>query len=392
MTIKQLPPAARKSVNRTVRQLGIQAYDCDNLYPQNVRDIVGASACGSGCLDRYINYIKGDGLASSYFANLVVNAEGETLADLVTLLARDMGTYQGIALHVNYNVLGRITSLHAVPFENARLGEYDEEGVIEKIALHPDWTGELEYGGKRMRVTRDNIDYVDTFRPEAAPEQMRDAGGPDAYLGQVLYSSTAGYLRYPLALFDSVLTDMSTDEGLSNLMLRNARNNFLPACAFVHLKGNGDMYDEDGRPSREEGSSYSETLRSLQGDTNALNVLDIEVERMDEKPEVVQFAARNIDKDFTATDDAVKERIYARFNQEGFLSIRLGKVGFSGTLVRDVNDDYARSCVDVQKRITRALMTVLKWWALPLAEEPTEEALTIVPLTYSVASSEKINE
>ena len=42
MTIKQLPPAARKSVNKTVRQLGIQAYDCDNLYPQNVRDIVGA--------------------------------------------------------------------------------------------------------------------------------------------------------------------------------------------------------------------------------------------------------------------------------------------------------------------------------------------------------------
>ena len=37
-------------------------------------------------------------------------------------------------------------------------------------------------------------------------------------------------------------------------------------------------------------------------------------------------------------------------------------------------------------------MSVLKWWALPLAEEPTEEALTIVPLTYSVASSDKINE
>ena len=169
MTIKQLPPAARKSVNKTVRQLGIQAYDCDNLYPQNVRDIVGASACGSGCLERYIKYIKGDGLASSYFANLVVNAEGETLADLVTLLARDMGTYQGIALHVNYNVLGRITSLHAVPFENARLGEYDEEGVIEKIALHPDWTGELEYGGKRTSLSEHRRHPSSHPSPKAGP-------------------------------------------------------------------------------------------------------------------------------------------------------------------------------------------------------------------------------
>ena len=82
----------------------------------------------------------------------------------------------------------------------------------------------------------------------------------------------------------------------------------------------------------------------------------------------------------------------ARFNQEGFLSVRLGKVGFSGTLVKDVNDDYARSCVDAQKRITRALFQVLKWWAAPLSEQPTEDALTITPLTYAVATSDKINE
>ena len=52
MTIKNLPPADRKNIAKVLRQLGIQAYDFDNLYPQNVRDIVCASPCGSGCLDR----------------------------------------------------------------------------------------------------------------------------------------------------------------------------------------------------------------------------------------------------------------------------------------------------------------------------------------------------
>ena len=390
MTIKNLPPADRKNIAKVLRQLGIQAYDFDNLYPQNVRDIVCASPCGSGCLDRYIKYLKGDGLASSYFSHLVINQEGETLGDLVPLLARDMAMYQGFALHANYNVFGRITSLHAVPFENVRLGEYTDDGIVDVVALHPDWTGCLEYGGKRQRISREFIDYIDVFCPEKAQEQMKNAGGPGDYLGQVLYYSSAGYLRYPLALFDSVLTDMSTDEGLSNLMLRNARNNFLPACAFVHLKGNGDSYNEDGFAQGV--TDYSQSLRSLQGDTNALNVLDIEVENMEEKPEVIQFSTRNIDKDFSTTADEVKENIYARFNQEGFLSVRLGKIGFSGTLVKDVNDDYARSCVDAQKRITHALFQVLKWWAAPLSEQPTEDALTITPLTYAVATSDKINE
>ena len=59
-------------------------------------------------------------------------------------MCQDMAMFNGISLHVNYNVFGEIVELNHVPFENCRLTEPDENGVISKIAIHPDWTGKKQ--------------------------------------------------------------------------------------------------------------------------------------------------------------------------------------------------------------------------------------------------------
>lgn len=364
--------------------MGIQPYDADNLYPQNVLNIVSASATGMGCLERYRDYIEGDGVVSEALASLKVNKQGETLADIHKLASDDLATFEGFALHVNYNELGQIVSLHGIPFENVRLCEPDEGGIVRRVAVHPDWSGNTHWDGEIVKVREENIDYIDIFNPSPAVVQTQIArdGGITAYKGQVLYVSGAGYLRYPLAYFDAVLTDMSTDEGLSNLMLRNSRNNFLPAGAFVHFKSQGDPDSEDYIETED----YSDALRRLQGDMRALSILDIEVETKEEIPQFVPFAGKNIDKDFTQTADAVKENIYSKFGQECFLALRNGKVGFSGALIKDANDDYARRMVKRQRMLSRAYVDILSRWAEPLAVAPDMTSLGIIPLTYAVES------
>ena len=384
MKITNLPKAEPALDLRYLKNLDIQSYDADNLYPQNVRNIVLNSKTGNGCLERYADYIEGRGIASEQLAGFVINLDGETLADLHSLVSDDDAMSDGFAIHVNYDIDGGIVSLHHIPFENVRLVEPDEEGIIRKVALHPDWTGKLTRNGKPVKINEANVDFIDIFNPDPAIvlSQMQEAGGPQFYKGQVLYYSHAGHMRYPYARFHAILSDMSTDEGLSNIMNRNVRNNFLPAGAFVRLKGQkltpeGDDMEADSIPDE-----YDDELAAMQGDTEALKILDITVESKEELPEFINMQGNNYDKDFTVTAAEIKDCIYSAFGQEGWLAIRNGKVGFSGTLVADVERDYAKRQIKRQKALTRCYVTLLKNWtqSQPLPVVPDSTSLAILPL------------
>lgn len=377
MKVTRLPKADSALDLRFLRQLGVKSYDADNLYPQNVLSIVAASKTGYGCLSRYIDYIEGRGIASEALAALRVNLNGETLADLHSLVSADLATFEGFAIHVNYNVDGTITDMHHVPFEHVRLTEPDAEGVIRQVALHPDWSGQLTRNGKPVRVTEKNVDYIDVFnpQPEVVLSQMLEAGGPQYYKGQILYYSREGHLQYPRAKFHSVLTDLSTDEGLSNVMLRNVRNNFLPAGVFVRLRGAGQPVTDESQEQ-----AYSDDLLALQGDTESVNIMEVTVGTKEEIPEFLTMRGNNYDKDFTNTSAETKDCIYSAFGQEGWLAIRNGKVGFSGTLVADVERDYAKRCIKAQRPLSRAYVSILSVWADALPALPDMETLKVLPL------------
>lgn len=379
MKIKNLPKAAPAIETGFLRNLGLQSYDADNLYPQNVRNIVLNSKTGASCLERYKDYIEGRGIASAVLASLAVNLDGETLADLHRLVSDDLATLSGFAIHANYNVDGRITSLHHIPFENVRLKEADEDGIVRHVALHPDWSGRLTRNGKPVKVDKNTVDIIDVFNPDPAivQAQMAEAGGPQFYKGQVFYYSAEGHLRYPFAKYHAVLADMSTDEGLSNIMNRNVRCNFLPSGAFVRLKGQTTAYEDGGF---EEPDTYSDDLAAIQGDTNALKIMDITVETKEEMPEFVNMQGNNYDKEFTATAAEIKDCIYSEFGQEGWLSLRNGKVGFSGTLISDMERDYARRQVKTQAALTQTYVRLLSNWAEVLPATADLESLRIVPL------------
>lgn len=386
MKLTNLPKAEPALDPKFLKNLGIKSYDADNLYPQNVRNIVLNSKTGNGCLERYTDYIEGRGIASEPLAGFVVNLDGETLADLHAQNSADLAMNEGFAVHVNYDIDGGIVSLHPVPFENVRIAEPDEEGNVRKVALHPDWAGTLTRNGKPVKITKETVDFIDVFNPdpEVVQAQMQEAGGPQFYKGQIFYYSGQGFLVYPYAKFHAVLSDMSTDEGLSNIMLRNVRNNFLPAGAFVRLKSQGAPYsgdDADTQPQVDD-VDYAEDLAALQGDTEALKLLDITVESKEEMPEFINMQGNNYDKDFTVTAAEIKDCIYAAFGQEGWLAIRNGKVGFSGTLVADVERDYAKRQIKTQKVLTRCYKTLLQNWTAsqPLPAEPNDANLAILPL------------
>lgn len=345
---------------RYLQTLGIQTYGEDNLYPQTFRNILAASSTGAECLDRFADFIEGNGFHDVPFSESVVNRKGDTADDIHALVCRDVAYYNGLALHVNYNIYGDIVELHHVPFENCRLVESDDNGYVGKIAIHPDWSGQKTRGGKVIKVAKENIDYIDVFNPDkrVVAAQIEAAGGIEYYKGQVLWVSLSGKDIYPTGKGDRVVTEMSTDEGLANVKYRNVRNNFLPAAMIFTKKGTNITFDQDGNEidSRDDDDSFSDSLLQLQGDTNCGKLMEVTLETDEDKPEVVSLNSQNYDKEFTVTDISVTERIYSAFGQEPWYCIRVGKVGFSGDILEDAFE-YYNSIVSKQQRLIERTFT-----------------------------------
>ena len=118
----------------------------------------------------------------------------------------------------------------------------------------------------------------------------------------------------------------------------------------------------------------------FQGDETSNVLISLSIDNDEEKPEIVEFPTKNFDKDFDVTDKSVVERIYSAFEQEPFLCIRSGKLGFSGTTIHDCYAYYSSLVSKEQRMIERAFSKIFDNWHEPLADYNC----AIMPLTYNV--------
>lgn len=363
MNVKTIKKPQRRIDTSYVSRFKMQAYGYDNLYPQNLARITDASGTARLCLNRYSRFIEGYGFDNDTLAALTMNHQRDTADDILRNVAQDLAKFGGFALHVNYNVLCQVSEVSHVPFENCRLEETDDKGYVAHILVHPDWEQRKTRNGKRLMVNEKNVDRIDIFNPDPniVSRQIENAGGIDTYKGQILWCSLDGKFVYPTASYDSVITEISTDEGLGNVKMRNVRNNFLVSCMLITKKGVPKL-DENGNEVESGKMISDEDLLQFQGDEKTAKILAVEIENDEDKPEVVSFPARNFDKEFSVTDSSVIERIYAQFHQELFYAIRIGKLGFSGQVMQDAYEYYAGEVTTEQRFIERAFAKILENW------------------------------
>lgn len=382
-------PEKRIDINY-VQRFHMQSYGRDNLYPQNIMSIVKASGTATLCLSRYEKFVEGYGLQDDVLADMIINRDGNTIDNLLKSIACDLTRFGGFALHVNYNVLGQITEVSIVPFEQLRLGETDDNGYVSEILQHCDWRGEKTKNGKRQLVTEQSITRFKVFNPDpnVVIKEIEDCGDIEHYNGQILWLSMDGKNEYPTPIYDAAVTEISTDEGLGNVKYRNVRNNFLVACMLVAKKG-APRINSEGEEIEDDTQLISdEDLVQFQGDSQSSKILYVELENDEDEPKIVNFPTRNLDKEFQVTDTSVVERIYAQFHQELFYSIRIGKLGFSGDVMQDAYEYYAGEVTNEQRFIERALDTVFKYWF----DNSISRNFSIKPLKYiSATNNDKSN-
>lgn len=335
------------------RAFKIQTFGKFNDFPQRVIEIVNASVTGLSCYDTYMKFIIGRGFAQAEFSDTVVNSLGMTVDGLLHEVARDYAMFNGFALHVNYNANYEVSSVSHIPFEQIRFEELDKEGKFCRLCTHPDW-------GKRSTSLRQfNIDdriWFNFFNPdpEVVAKEVQDAGGWLGYRGQVLYYSGKGQKVYPTPIFEAALTDMSNEEGLSNITHRNVRHNFLPAGMVID-------YDQTIN-STEQKKEIEKELNAFQGDTEAGKLMYVNVSGTQKPPEFKPFTAGNYDKEFEKSEQKTPDIIGRAFKQPPILrGVDVGG-NFGADLMKNAYDFYNSITESERKVIEEQFTRIFSLW------------------------------
>ena len=367
----------QRKESRNDRSLGIQTYGENNDYPQRCKEISDASGTAKACIDKYAKFIAGRGFSDKDFYQTVINCRGHTSDYLLNQIARDFADYGGFAIHVNYNALYEIVELQHIPFEGIRFGKLDDDGNFNQVAIHPDWARRNQALRRFKKEDIVNVSFFDP-KPEVIQQQVDDAGGWDKYTGQLYYYSSGGDKVYPKPVYDSVLTDMSTEEGISNVKSRNARNNFLPA---------GMIIDKRNRSaSDEQENNLENVLAEFQGDEVAGKLVYVEVESEEEIPEFKPFDTRNFDKEFDYSEKSVQSNIGKAFSQPPILRAENMGTNFGADLMKNAYAFYNSITEPERICIERVFSEIFTYW-YNQGINPAND-YTIRPLEYTYGSTD----
>lgn len=398
-TLSTIKPPEKRIVPTYDKKLKLTTYGAANDYPQRLLEVLGASGAARLCVKRYYRNIKGQGFQDGILGSIEVNGNGDTLDDLLDMAASDYSKFEGIAIHVNYNLGGEIISARVLPFQNCRLSEPDSSGFSPFVLVHPDWTGCETRNGKVVKVDEDHVDKVCVFNPNSrvVMSQMQEAGGIDNYKGQILYVGNERRNRYPVPKLDVIVTEMSTDEGLANTSYRNVRYNFHPSGLLLMKKArdaDNSPYEREVpadvdpreierqrlRDIEEDEDKFDASMLKMQGDTNLGNFGICRYNDTEDKPEFMAFGGRNYDKEFNVTEGSNTERIYAQFEQEIYYTIRKGKLGFSSQIAKDAFEYCANNTQAERDFMKAEFERIVK--ASNFISNPDLVDLTVAPPVY----------
>jgi len=348
--------------------LGILKYDHDNAYPQRMKLAKEASGTTSDCVDIYAKYIRGNGFENATFYSSQVNRKKHTWDKILKLTSKDCALNNGsFALHFNFNLLGEISEINHVPFEDVRLCIPDDMGYISKVKIYSDW------GKKHCRtIDEKKVTEHDVFNPDKAVvlAQIEKAGGIEKYKGQVLYFNEQSE-NYPLSTLDPIFEHCETDAELKYYNNRNVTTGFMAQFIWVQKGKFADKKSEQ---------QHADNLKKFQGTRNSSKILQINIENPEEKPDILPIENNIDDELYAYTEKSVMAHIIRRFQiptillgipTEGALGDKNDREGAKNT--------YSEITKDERTMLEAVFSLIFDYWHAP--EQNPDKNFTIMPIS-----------
>lgn len=232
-------------VEKTTRNGWIR-FGLNNLYPQEILDLVNASPLQKAILESKKTYILGAGLEKTE-TNIYTPNMMESWQELIEKCVTDFTYFKAFAVQAILNESGNRFSFYHTPVDQVRFAQYNERNIIEKAYLCTDWS--------RAQRTR-NVVEIPMFGTETPVK------GKSYLLYFKEYQPNNYY--YAVPEFMSAANYIAADGALSQYYLNYIKNNFSANLAIRFPV-------EPSEEKKEE--LYNNLIKSFGGSENAGNIL-----------------------------------------------------------------------------------------------------------------------
>lgn len=207
--------------------LGIMRWGRLNAFPQTLVNLVEQSPAAKTAVVRTARFLRGMTFEGG---DAIINSQGNTLSQLVSVMAKDYALFEAFAVHANYNLHSKVSSLIPMRIPTLRFNQFDELLYASKIGYHEDFGRNSNVKRTITKAaTKAEIKWIHKFNPTAdiIEKQIEKAGSIKKYLGQMLYYSETGGSSYPIPPLQSVINYVLADIENSILMRKETSTGFI---------------------------------------------------------------------------------------------------------------------------------------------------------------------
>jgi len=295
----EITPRLAVTLNRSMQSKkteGIMTFGLKNDYPQAVEKLILGSETAKASAGILARYIAGAGFANPDIGKIVVGKDHKgkpiDLDSIRRAGAKSLAYFNGVYIHCNENLNKKVGNTRVVPFKNCRFTKEDVNGYCGKIGVHPNWAKEKGL----QSFKKEDIAWFYNFNIDAIDENVRDAGGPDKFSGQMYFLFVDNDYLYPLSPFDSVHLDMDTEYQIQLYKNRQIRDGFTDKIVML-------VEPPDDKEQREE---MLEKIESMMG-PNGGNLVILEAEFDKESGDLVANSTFKTEKIETTINDKLFE-------------------------------------------------------------------------------------
>lgn len=348
---------------------GIIRYGKDNDFPNVLIDKIDDSPTGLACISTFVDFIEGDGISDENIANLIINSDGETFADLHSTVSQESGYFEGVALLFRYNSEYKVSEVIHLPFEACRLSYKDEDTrKVTGVVYNP------FYGTKDYKQAQDVCYPLFDPRVEVVSGQVEASIVDDqvTFKGQVYYAkiSKPGKRDYPVPDYHAGIEWFEIDAKVGEFHLNNISKNFLLSF-ILKIVGDPNQKGADNDKTNKE-LLAADLAENLKGSENAGDAFVVWAKSKDAFPEIESFPNSTNHDLFIAIENIVIDRI-ARITKVPPILAGIqvsGKLGNTQELVNSIQLLQQR-VNKIQRFQERIYKDILSNWKDPIAGDVT---------------------
>jgi len=355
------------------KRYNIVTYDEDNLYPQNINNIINGSGTAKNCTDRLISFLQGNGLTDKSLETIIINENREQLKDILSNVIKDFSKYRGFAIFRRLTSNFKTAELYHIPFDYIRLYFNEKEQCdFKKYVIYNNWDG------LQGKININDFRYCYEWSDDLVDiqQQIELDGGTDNFSGQLLYySEDKG--QYPLAWIDPVQEDCIVDNQMKIFNYKNIVTNFM-ASHFLFFKN-----EQDEKTKK----IIEKSIKNMQGAEQASRFNVIYGVASDEF-DLKKIDIQNHDKLFEKTNEIIKLNIQDRFGQTMPI--------FRGSLTsEDISGEAIKSSYNLyNSHILQYQLILNNYFTYVLNDFYTNEffnkKIEIQPLSYNIVKEGKV--